>query len=195
MQRNIKRVLSFEKPTNSRDAQKIFDRVNKKKTELDEKKRTIEITLQEKEEEISALQKMVDSLKREQVDINKQLKQNDYECGVIVAFVKKLIDQEQQNQYSDRCRQYLMDHCIWKNFDNDDDDDDDDTTYQIGSCPIDLDNIYDLQTDFDIILDEHEDEFMVWEENRKKQRDSIRLGESCRYKRKLSQWCIAETNH
>lgn len=131
MQRNIKPVLSFEKPTNSRDAQKIFDRVNKKKTELDEKKRTTEIILREKEEEISALQKMVDSLKREQSDVEKQLKQNDYECGVIVGLVKKLIDQEQQNQYSDRCRQYLMDHCIWKldtfewkNFDDDDDDDD-----------------------------------------------------------------------
>jgi hypothetical protein len=74
------------------------------------------------------------------------------------------------------------------------DDDDDDTIDQIGSSPIDLDNIHDLQTEFDMILDEHEDEFMVWEGNRKKKRETIRLGESCRYKRKPSQWRIAETN-
>ena len=78
--------------------------------------------------------------------------------------------------------------------DDDDDDDDDDTIDQMGSSPIDLDNIHDLQTDFNMILDEHEDEFMVWEGNRKKKRESLRLGESCRYKRQSSQWRNAETN-
>jgi hypothetical protein len=36
-----------------------------------------------------------------------------------------------------------------------------------GSAPVDIDDVYDLDTTFDSILDEHEDNFMVWTANRK----------------------------
>lgn len=36
-----------------------------------------------------------------------------------------------------------------------------------GSAPVDMDDVHDLETTFDTILDEHEDNFMVWTANRK----------------------------
>jgi hypothetical protein len=72
-----------------------------------------------------------------------------------------------------------------------------------GSSPVDMDDVYDLETTFDSILDEHEDNFMVWTANRKsvnailiaeekrttrKEREQI-YGQSFRRDRK--QWSFA----
>ena len=77
---------------------------------------------------------------------------------------------------------------------------------ETGTSPVDMDNIHDLQSDFDTILDEHEDEFMVWTEHRarsrpksftdkKKKREPIRYGESCRRQQKSSLWATTETKN
>mmetsp|Transcript_12472 Transcript_12472/g.20092 ORF Transcript_12472/g.20092 Transcript_12472/m.20092 type:complete len:243 (-) Transcript_12472:313-1041(-) len=58
------------------------------------------------------------------------------------------------------------------------------------SSPVDIDDMLELQLDFDSILDAHEDEFQVWRENRKV---AIKFGESSRRKRKSSSWKKTET--
>lgn len=76
----------------------------------------------------------------------------------------------------------------------------DDRNMQRKSAPIDTDDVYDLETTFDSILNEHEDNFMIWTSNRKSinailnaeekaaARRSQRYGLSLRRERKSSRW-------
>ncbi|KAL3914693.1 MAG: hypothetical protein SGILL_006000 [Bacillariaceae sp.] len=69
----------------------------------------------------------------------------------------------------------------------------------LASGPVDMDDILDLETAFDSILDAHEDNFNVWEANRqtvnkiqraeeRAKRNGSRYGQSLRRQRDLSRW-------